>query len=166
LILAQHPPTTISLCNIHFQKNAEHAGGQFTQYAGNGDDQGYKSGYLYSGKLTAQQLQPASKNVCPSKHDSLQSGDTIEVRYVHSSAQIKPGATLDACLSDSITLPQLRVEAQVYVLVNDNNALNFNQLTLVGEQNEQYQALNLPNNTGKPVIYSGSTTGPSYNEVG
>ncbi|MBA6294716.1 delta-class carbonic anhydrase [Colwellia sp. MB02u-9] len=157
---------TMNLCNIHFHKNAEHTGGQFTQYAGNGDGQGYQSGYLYSGKLTAQQLQPVSKNVCPSKHGGLQSGDTIEVHYVHSSAQIKPGATLGACLSESIKNPQLRVETQVYVLVNDNNALNFTQLTLVGEQNEQYQALNLPNNTGKPVVYSGSTTGPSYNEVG
>ena len=58
------------------------------------------------------------------------------------------------------------METQVYALVNDDHALNFNQLTSVGEQSEQYQALNLPNNTGKPLVYSGSTTGPSYNEIG
>ena len=156
----------MNLCNIHFHKNAEHTGGQFTQYAVNGGGQGYQSDYLYSGKLTVQQLQPVSKNVCPSKHGGLQSGDTIEVHYMYASSQIKPGATLAACLTESIKNSQLRVETKVYVLVNDNNALNFNQLTLVGEQNEQYQALNLPNNTGKPVVYSGSTTGPSYNEVG
>jgi hypothetical protein len=36
----------------------------------------------------------------------------------------------------------------------------------LAKKNQQYQALNLPSNTGKPVVYSGSTTGPSYNEVG
>ena len=95
----------MNLCNNHFHKNAEHAGGKFTQYVGNGDGQRYQGGYLYSGKLTAQQLQPVSKNVCPSKLGGLQSGDTIEVHYVHSSAQIKPGATLGACLNGSINPP-------------------------------------------------------------
>jgi hypothetical protein len=27
----------LNLCNIHFHKNAEHRGGQFTTHAGNGD---------------------------------------------------------------------------------------------------------------------------------
>jgi len=158
--------SAMNLCNIHFHKNAEHSGGQFTQYAGNGDGHGYQSGYLYSGQLTQQQLTPVSQKVCPSKHDSLQSGDTIEVHYVHSSAQVKPGETLGACLSESIKNPQLRVETQVYVLVNDTKALNFNKLTSVGQKNGKYQAINLQNNNDKTVVYSGSTTGPSYNETG
>ena len=29
-----------------------------------------------------------------------------------------------------------------------------------------YQATNIPTNTGKPIEYLGSTTGPIYNEVG
>ncbi len=157
---------TMNLCNIHFHKNAEHAGGEFSKYAGNGDGHGFQTGYLYSGKLTSQESQPVSQAVCPSKHGGLQSGDTIEVHYVHSSAQIQPGATLGACLSESVKNPQLRVETQVYSLVNDENALNFNKLTTVAKQNNYYQAPNLPSNTGKPVVYSGSTTGPSYNEAG
>jgi len=28
------------------------------------------------------------------------------------------------------------------------------------------QAVNIPSNTGTPVQYAGSTTGPSYNEIG
>lgn len=156
----------MNLCNIHFHKNAEHKGGQFTKYAGNGDGHGYQTGYLYTGKLTEQQLKPLPSGACPGTHSSLQSGDTIEVHYVHSSAQVKPGATLGACLSESIKNPQLRVETQVYVLVNDVNALNFNKLATVSERNEKYQALNIPKNTGEPVMYSGSTTGPSYNEAG
>lgn len=156
----------MNLCNIHFHKNAEHAGGQFAKYAGNGDGHGFQSGYVYSGSLTAKESQPIAAPACPSKHGGLQAGDTIEVHYVHSSAQITPGATLGACLSESIKNPQLRVEAQVYVLVNNSDALNFDALTSFSKQGNYYQANDIPNNTGNPVSYSGSTTGPSYNEAG
>lgn len=158
--------TKMNLCNIHFHKNAEHRGGEFTIYAGNGDGHGYQTGFKYSGKLTKAELSPADHEVCPSKHGSLHSGDTIEVHYVHSSAQIKPGPTLGACLNESIKNPQLRVETQVYVLVNDANALDFGALTKHGEKNGFQQALGIPNSTGTPIQYSGSTTGPSYNEQG
>ena len=102
--------------------------------------------------------------MCSGKHGALNVGDTIEVHYVHSTAQVEPGETLGACLSDSIKNPQLRVETQVYVLVNDKNALNFNDLTKIGVKDGYHQALNIPSNTGTPVQYAGSTTGPSYNE--
>jgi len=156
--------TEMSLCNIHFHKNAEHKGGEFTKYAGNGDGKGYQSGYKYSGKLSSNELSHAE--VCPSKHGSLSSGDTIEVHYVHSTAKIQPGPTLGSCLSDSIKNPQLRVETQVYVLVNDKNALDFGKLTKHGVSNGLPQALNIPGNMGTPVQYAGSTTGPGYNEKG
>ena len=51
--------TAMNLCNIHFHKNAEHKGGEFNTYAGNGDGHGYQSGYKYSGTLTAAELAPA-----------------------------------------------------------------------------------------------------------
>lgn len=156
----------MNLCNIHFHKNAEHKGGEFTKYAGNGDGHGYQSGYEYSGHLSSSELKSTDSAVCSSKHGSLSPGDTIEVHYVHSSAQIKPGPTLGACLSDAIKNPQLRVETQVYVLVNDKSALDFAKLTKHGKKNSLHQALNIPNNTGAPVQYTGSTTGPSYNEKG
>ncbi|OUS32240.1 hypothetical protein A9Q98_01555 [Thalassotalea sp. 42_200_T64] len=158
--------TAMNLCNIHFHKNAEHKGGEFTQYAGNGDGHGYQSGFEYSGKLTDAELASASKDICPSKHGALTPGDTIEVHYVHSSAQIKPGPTLNSCFNNAIGNPQLRVETQVYVLVNDSNALDFATLTAHGEKNGLQQALNIPGNTGAPVQYAGSTTGPGYNEKG
>ncbi|NRA60276.1 MAG: hypothetical protein HRU25_05065 [Psychrobium sp.] len=156
----------MNLCNIHFHKNAEHKGGEFATYAGNGDGHGYQSGYKFSGKLSALELKPTKYDVCPSKHGGLASGDTIEVHYVHSTAQVTPGATLGACLSDAIKNPQLRVETQVYVLVNDKAALNFGTLTKHGQKNGLYQPLNIPTNTGSPVQYAGSTTGPGYNEKG
>ncbi len=158
--------TAMNLCNIHFHKNAEHKGGQFTSYAGNGDGHGYMSGYRYSGKLSAAELKPVSAEVCPSKHGSLYPGDTIEVHYVHSTAQIQPGPTLGSCLNDAIKNPQLRVETQVYVLVNDDKALDFGMLTKHAKKAGLHQALNIPANTGTPVQYTGSTTGPGYNEKG
>jgi len=156
----------MNLCNIHFHKNAEHKGGEFTRYAGNGDGHGYQSGYLYSGHLSDAELKPLDYQTCPSEHSNLESGDTIEVHYVYSTAQVKPGPSLAACLNDSINNPQLRVEAQVYVLVNQNKALDFGELTRYGTINGLYQALNIPNNTGDAIEYAGSTTGPSFNQNG
>ena len=158
--------TKMNLCNIHFHKNAEHKGGEFTKYAGNGDGHGYQSGYKYAGTLSKAEMKPVDEDVCPSKHGSLYPGDTIEVHYVHSTAGIKPGPTLGACLNDAIKNPQLRVETQVYVLVNDKNALDFGKLTKHSIKNGYHQALNIPKNTGSPVQYAGSTTGPGYNEKG
>ncbi|WP_065187733.1 delta-class carbonic anhydrase [Shewanella woodyi] len=164
-VFAQAPVyTQMNLCNIHFHKNAEHKGGEFTKYAGNGDGHGYHSGYQYSGELSKAELTPLKHKVGASKHGSLYPGDTIEVHYVHSTAQVAPGATLGACLSDANKNPQLRVETQVYVLVNDAKANNFLTLTELGMKNGLNQALNIPSNTGKPVQYTGSTTGPGYNE--
>lgn len=158
--------TQMNLCNLHFHKNAEHKGGEFTKYAGNGDGHGYLSGYQYSGHLTEAELASVDHEVCPSKHGSLYPGDTIEVHYVYSTAQIKPGPTLGSCFNDSIKNPQLRVETQVYVLVNDKNAGDFGKLTKHEKKSGLHQALNIPNNTGTPVQYAGSTTGPVYNEKG
>ncbi len=156
----------MNLCNIHFHKNAEHKGGEFTTYAGNGDGHGYLSGYKYNGKLTRRELRPTKHEICPSPHGSLYPGDTIEVHYVHTTAQVKPGPTLNSCLSESIKNPQLRVEAQVFVLVNDKNALDFRKLTEFRRVDGRWQAPNIPTDTGTPVEYAGSTTGPGYNEKG
>ncbi|CAN8141125.1 hypothetical protein J3998_03815 [Thiomicrorhabdus sp. 6S2-11] len=160
------PYQEMNLCNIHFHKNAEHQGGEFTTYAGNGDGHGYQSGFKYDGTLSKAESKPYKGQVCPSKHGGLNVGDTIEVHYVHSTAQIKPGPTLGSCLNKSIGNPQLRVETQVYVLVNDKNALDFKKMTEHGIRGGRHQALNIPTNMGAPVQYTGSTTGPKYNEKG
>jgi hypothetical protein len=156
----------LNLCNIHMHKNAEHKWSEFAEFAGPGDGHGNETGYKYSGKLSPAELKPLAQQVCKGDHGALSVGDTIEVHYVYSSAQVKPGPTLGACLSDTLSNPQLRVEAQVYVLVNDPSALNFDALAKTGELNGYYQALNIPKNAGIPVEYAGSTTGPTYNEIG
>ena len=58
------------------------------------------------------------------------------------------------------------METQVYVAVNDNNALDFTELTYHEVINGLHQAINIPDDTGDPVQYLGSTTGPGYNETG
>lgn len=156
----------MNLCNIHFHESAEHKGGQFKTFAGYGDGHGSGSGFKYSGKLSEAETKPLPDEVCKSEHGGLRVGDTIEVHYVHSTAQVEPGATLKSCLSDNDSNPQLRVEAQVMVLVNDPRAADFSALAKTGQVNGYHQALAMPKNTGKPIDYAGSTTGPSYNEKG
>lgn len=158
------PSDQMNLCNIHFHENAEHKGGEFTTYAGNGDGEGYGTGYAYSGTLTGAEMAPFDRKVGSSEHGDLVPGDTIEVHYVYSTAQVSPGPTLGACLSDAISNPQLRVEAQVYVLVNDRTALDFIELSKSEVVDGLHQAVNIPTETGTPVEYAGSTTGPGYNE--
>lgn len=158
--------TEMNLCNIHFHENAEHKGGEFNKFAGNGDGKGSATGFVYSGDLTDAELKPVDREIGASKYGTLEPGDTIELHYVHTTAQVKPGPTLGACLSEAIGNPQLRVETQVYVLVNDSSAGDFVALTEIGEVNGYQQAVNIPTDTGTPVQYAGSTTGPSYNEKG
>lgn len=130
-----------------------------------GDGNGFQSGYLYSEELNTSESQPVAGDVCPSDHGSLQSGDTIEIHYVYSSAQVEPGETLGSCLSESIKNPQLSVEVQVFILANDGDARDFSKRAEVTKKDDLHQALNIPGNTGTPIIYEGSTTGPGYNEA-
>jgi hypothetical protein len=60
--------TQMNLCNIHFHENAEHRGGEFTTYAGNGDGHGYRTGYKYDGELTAAERAPLDHKVGVSEH--------------------------------------------------------------------------------------------------
>ncbi len=163
---ASPPSAQMNLCNIHFHENAEHRGGNFTTYAGNGDGGGYGTGYKYDGELSAAELAPTANVIGEGAHGTLEPGDTIEVHFVHSTAQITPGPTLGSCLSEAIMNPQLRVETQVFVLVNDAEALDFTELAAVVQANGMYQPAMIPSDTGTPVEYAGSTTGPSYNEAG
>jgi len=166
-VFAEAPPyTEMNLCNIHFHAGAEHRGGQFTSYLGNGDGAGTGTGFGYSGTLTEAELAPIDQPIGDNGGGGLVPGDTIEVHYVHTTAQVTPGPTLGSCLSESIGNPQLRVETQVYVLVNDAEALDFVELAAHDVVDGLHQAINIPSNTGSPVQYEGSTTGPSYNEAG
>ncbi|WP_230969116.1 delta-class carbonic anhydrase [Nitrogeniibacter aestuarii] len=166
-VFSMAPPIAqMNLCNIHFHKNAEHKGEAFGDYAGDGDGLGNESGYRFSGHLTRAELTPLAQPVCAGEHGALVPGDTIEVHYVYSTATVRPGPTLNSCLSESVSNPQLRVDAQVFVLVNDRNAMDFGALTRVGQKGGYFQASDTALQASDMVEYEGSTTGPGYNEKG
>lgn len=152
----------MNLCNIHFHVHAEHKAKDYSIYAGEGDH-GHGGGYRCndSKSLTKKELKAPAKNYCK----GVKPGDTIEVHWVYSSCDVKPGKGLGSCLSDSCANPNLRVEAQVFTVVNDSSAVNFKDLAYDGHMvNGLHQAKALPTNTGKPVEFLGSTTGPKYTE--
>ena len=152
----------MNLCNIHFHNNAEHKAKEFAIYTGEGDH-GYGGGYQcsISKTLSKTELKPTKGEICK----GLKPGDTIEVHWVHTSCDLKPGPGLGSCLSEKCANPELRVEAQVFTLVNDANALDFNTLVFDGNVEDGFnQAKNIPDNTGKPVEFMGSSTGPKYND--
>lgn len=160
------PASRMNLCNIHFHRHAEHRGGEFLTFAGLVDGSGESGGYRFSGHLTEAESRPIEVAICAGHHGGLQVGDTIELHYAHSTARVVPGPTLNACLSEGVANPQLRVEAQVLVLVNDPRAADFTYLTATGEVDGYQQALNLPPTGEGALHYQGSTTGPAYNEKG
>ena len=153
----------MNLCNIHFHEAAEHKGGDYTTFVGNGDGRGHGTGYRYNGTLSAAELTPVSVKVGKTEHGELRPGSTIEIHFVHSTAPVKPGPTLGSCLSNANGNPQLRVEAVVAVLVNDRKTADFTKMAKLAVVNGYNAAPNIPDTLGKPVLYSGSTTGPKYN---
>lgn len=172
-VIAKSPKSgEMNLCNIHFHKNAEHKAKAFAIYAGDGDGHGFESGYQcgMSRELSKAELLPTKSPVCKSEHGELKPGDTVEVHWVYTSCDIKSrdiksGAGLSACVTKTCANPNLRVEAQVFTLVNDTHAIDFSELDFEGNAvNGFLQPNGLPKNTGAPVEFIGSTTGPSYSE--
>ncbi len=152
----------LNLCNIHFHVNAEHKAKDYSIYAGDGDH-GHGGGYqcVDSTSLTEAELTAPLNNSCA----GVVPGDTIEVHWVYSSCDVQPGEGLGSCMSEACGNPNLRVEAQVFMVVNDASAVNFLDLAYAGNmENGLHQTKALPTNTGSPVVFLGSTTGPTYTE--
>lgn len=152
----------MNLCNIHMHKNAEHRAKAFSIDA-EPESAGASSGFQcgISQTLSPKELKEPKGEIC---HD-LKPGDTIEVHWVFSSCTVKPGEGLGACSSATCSNPSLRVESQVFTLVNDNSALNFDAFSDDKRPiNGYYQPKSLALNTGTPIEFLGSTTGPKYND--
>lgn len=152
----------MNLCNIHTHTNAEHKGPGFSTFVNGTDNGGYACND--AGTLTDAQLTDPSSG--KGAYKGVKPGDTIEVHWVHTSCDITPGPTLGACLADGCDDPLLRVETQVFLVVNDpDNAYDFTNLAYGGTQrNGFHQAKKLPSETGAPVVFRGSTTGPKYTQ--
>ena len=150
----------MNLCDIHMHTNAEHKGPGFSVSAGGGEHGGWKcneTASLTAAELAAPEGDAALKGVKP--------GDTLEVHWVYSSCDVAPAKGLGSCFSDACANPQVRVEAQVFLVVNDPNALDFADFAYAGNVvGGLHQAKALPTGIGAPVVFAGSTTGPSYSE--
>ncbi len=163
ILFALAPASTeMNLCNIHTHTNAEHKGPGFSVFVGAGDHGGYacnETTELTKAELTdPAQGKGAFKGVKP--------GNTIEVHWVYTSCDTSPGEGLGSCLSDACTDPVLRVEAQTFLVVNDPSALNFTDFVYdETPRNGLHQPKSLPMNSGAPVIFRGSTTGPGYTQM-
>jgi hypothetical protein len=152
------PSRAMNLCNIHFHAQAEHKGPGFAVSAGGGEHGGYKCNA--SAKLSQAELAPPQGKAC-----GLKPGDTIEVHWVYSSCDVAPGKGLGACLSEQCANPSLRVETQVFLVVNDAKADDFMKYDYSGSAAKGlHQPKALPVGSGRPVTFAGSTTGPSYTE--
>ncbi len=152
------PAAEMNLCNIHTHTNAEHKGPDFSVFVNDTDSGGYACNA--TADLTEAELAPA-----PGAYAGVAPGDTIEVHWVHTTCDATPGPGLGACVPESCSDPLLRVEAQVFLVVNDSSALNFMDMAYGGNVVDgRHQALSIPSDTGEPVLFRGSTTGPSYTQ--
>lgn len=151
----------MNLCNIHTHTNAEHKGPGFSVFVNDTDSGGYACNDADS--LTEAELtDPAAGN---GAYQGVAPGDTIEVHWVYTTCDVQPGPGLGSCLSDACTDPLLRVEAQVFLVVNDPDAVDFTDYVYDGTTRGDYhQPKALPEGTGEPVVFRGSTTGPSYDQ--
>ena len=152
------PAGEMNLCNIHTHTNAEHRGPGFSILVSDADDGGYACNA--TSDLSAAELAPAE-----GAYEGVEPGDTIEVHWVHTTCAATPGEGLGACVPETCTDPLLRVEAQVFLVVNDPDALDFTAMAY-GENRVDglHQARMIPSTTGEPVLFRGSTTGPSYDQ--
>ena len=156
------PSTQMNLCNIHTHTNAEHKGPGFSIFAGTTEHGGYQCNGTDS--LTAAELEDPAQG--HGAFHGIKPGDTIEVHWVYTSCDVAPGEGLGSCLSNACTNPDLRVETQVFLVVNDPDALDFNDFAYAGNVVEGlHQPKALPTGAGTPVIFAGSTTGPTYTEA-
>ncbi len=153
------PADRMNLCNIHTHTNAEHKGPGFSVFVSDADDGGYACNE--TAELSASDLAPAE-----GAYKGVKPGDTIEVHWVHTSCAARPGEGLGACVPEGCDNPLLRVEAQVFLVVNDPGALDFTAMDYGGAGADGlHQARMIPATTGEPVMFRGSTTGPSYDQV-
>lgn len=154
--------TKLNLCNIHTHTNAEHKGPGFSMFVNDSD----YGGYACNETKTLSEAELKDPTGGKGAFGKVKPGDTIEVHWVHSSCDVKPGEGLGACLAEGCTDPLLRVEAQTFLVVNNEDAADFNDFAYGGgKTGDFHQAKAIPNSTGTPVVFRGSTTGPSYDQA-
>jgi hypothetical protein len=146
----------MNLCNIHFHNAAEHRGPGFATLAPQGKTRGY---------VCSKAAKPGPKSRVKFKKGckDVKAGDTIEVHWVFTTCDVKPGPGLGSCVSKTCANPQLRVEASVFQVVDHAGALDFRKFDSGKKRGSYHQPRRLPPRQ-KTTTYLGSTTGPSYSD--
>jgi hypothetical protein len=161
------PARLMNLCNIHIHKNAEHKGPGFDRSAGGGEHGGWEC----TAGFEAQSVEMQDPGNYMGGFPEVKVGDTIEAHWVFTSCDVTPGKGLTSCMTDRCKNPVLRVESQVFMVLNKPQSLrwrgtNFADYAYKGNMvNGLHQPLALPG--GGPsdqVTYAGSTTGPKYSD--
>lgn len=153
------PAGEMNLCNIHTHTNGEHKGPGFSMFVNDDDDGGFACNETPD--LSEAELAPA-----PGAYQGVGPGDSIEAHWVHTSCEATPGEELGACVPEACSDPLLRVEAQVFLVVNDPDALDFTTMAYGGNiVDGRHQAKAIPSTTGEPVLFRGSATGPSHDQT-
>ncbi len=140
------------LCNIHFHKYAEHRAAGYKEQAS-------QKGFVCNGRAPPKEAGHGSAaSGCP----GIANGDTIEIHWVFTTCDVKPGPTLDGCIS--CANHQLRVEARVFYLANDGadfaNLVNYKDSKFVAYKEGKVS----PPAAGDAVEYMGSKTGEGYSK--
>ncbi|SMF57913.1 delta-class carbonic anhydrase [Pseudobacteriovorax antillogorgiicola] len=143
----------MNLCNIHFHRFAEHKSPAFGRLGGEDENRGYIC------ENTRPKLKLSERSEDGKGCKGVIAGDTVEVHWVFSSCNVKPGATLNSCFNPKCKNPTLRVEARVFYLTDGKaGELDFANYDVKGNQPKS-----LPKSK-ELVRYLGSTTGPKYTE--
>lgn len=150
--------TEMNLCNIHTHTSAEHQGPGFNIPSPSADEPGFLCND--TADLSASEVAPLDGAFA-----GAEPGKTIEVHWVHTSCDAAPGEGLGACVPEGCEDPLLRVETQVFLVVNDEDAPSFMDYAYDRDSTGNHQPLALPSGTGEPVVFRGSTTGPSYDQM-
>jgi hypothetical protein len=147
----------MNLCDIHYHWNAEHKSSEYSVHVGH--EAGEHSGWAVVEPASTDPEYRAAHDISHlldgDAHEiGVIVGDTIEVHFVHTSCNVNyedlsPANGLGNCSSNVCANPQLRVVAQVFKVV---------------EHDAEIDDLDHPmaHRDGR-VIYTGSTTGPNYN---
>jgi len=142
----------MNLCNIHYHWNAEHKSAEFSTPVNTHDEH---TGWAIVAPASTDAHYREEHDIGGAGHEiGLIVGDTIEVHWVHTTcnvdyAELDPSNGLGNCLSAVCGNPQLRVMTQVFEVVEDGADFDTMEDVMMHE--------------GERVVYTGSTTGPSYN---
>lgn len=136
----------MQLCNVHFHRFAENKSSKFSTFVQTGNSTGWACKKPLGDEIS---LHDSHDNAC----SGVESGDTIEVHWVYTSCDLKAkgiarGAGLKACTTETCANPQLRVEAEVFLLTKEGG------MDFTGSE---------PSTPEESVLFAGSTTGPQWN---